>query len=67
VDNSRDSNFEWLMSQNLSEFEGLWVSVVDGRIVSKNKSLKRVIAAAKEKYPDDVPFVVKIAFPFISV
>jgi len=61
----RNDNFEWLMSQNLSEYEGYWISVIDTEIVAKSKSLREVVAKSRKKYPDKRPFVVKITSPSI--
>ncbi len=59
----RNRNFEWLMSQNLSEYEGCWVSVVDREVVAKGKSLGRVVAKSRDEHPDKNPFVMRVTAP----
>jgi hypothetical protein len=56
----RESNFKWLMNQNLASYKGCWVAVVDRKIVSKGADAKAVIEDAYKKFPEKVPFVALI-------
>ena len=53
----RQRNFNWLASQNLTEFSGQWVSVVNRKIVAYGPELKLVMKETKRQYPDVVPYI----------
>lgn len=57
----REANFNWLCRQNLSEYEGLWVSVVDESIVAIHKRLKRVLEVTEKEHPGKRPFVLRVS------
>lgn len=56
----REENFQWIVTQNLTDYTGLWIAVVDKDIVGKGKDVLRVIENARKKYPKRVPFVYKV-------
>ena len=56
----RNSNFDWMASQNLSDYRGHWVCIVNKRIIAHGRVLKDVLKITREKYPDKVPFVVRV-------
>lgn len=53
----REKTFEWLATQNLGEFAGHWIVVIDQQIVENGKNLKNIVKKARETYPDKTPFV----------
>lgn len=56
----RESNFRWLMNQNLSSYQGFWVGVVDKSIITKGRNAKDVIKNVRKKFPNKTPFVALI-------
>ena len=62
----RTENFQWLASQNLTEYEGLWIGVVNKHIICANKQLKKVMDATRAKCPGKVPFITKVPVGIIT-
>jgi hypothetical protein len=56
----RNKNFDWLVNQNLSAFQGFWVTIVDQQIVTKGKSITVVLKETRNKYPNKIPFLFKV-------
>jgi Family of unknown function (DUF5678) len=58
------SAFEHIMDMGdkneLSEYVGYWIGVVDGKIVAKEKDAKTAYLKTKSQYPNKVPFVMKV-------
>jgi hypothetical protein len=58
------SAFEYVMEMGdkneLSKYVGYWIAVVDNKVVAKEKDARDAYAKAKEKYPDKVPFLMKV-------
>lgn len=45
---------------NLDLYKGLWISIVGGKVVTSGKECKKVYEWTKERYPDNVPFMMKV-------
>ena len=56
----REANHAWIASQNLSEFEGKWVGVVDQKLVESGDNAVEIVRKCREKYPKKTPFIVKV-------
>jgi hypothetical protein len=56
----REENFEWIVTQNLTDYSGLWIAIVDKRIVSKGNDALEVVEIARRMHPKKVPFVFKV-------
>jgi hypothetical protein len=59
---SKTSGFEYVMSlgDKLGEYVEKWIVVLDNKIVASGENLKEVYRKAKEKYPQDTLFVMKV-------
>ena len=57
--NSYD-NYEWYLEQDLSQYDGQWVAIVDKKIVAVGKHSDKVINKASKKYPGKIPLVTKV-------
>ncbi len=44
----------------LSDYVGYWIAVIDGKVVAKEKDAKTAYLKSKNLYPDKVPFVMKV-------
>ncbi|MCY4490516.1 MAG: DUF5678 domain-containing protein [Thaumarchaeota archaeon] len=55
------SEYEYVMSKNIrGKYLGKWISLVDKEIVAAGQDAKVVYDKAKKKYPDKIPFIIKI-------
>jgi len=50
--NLRDINYEWFLKADLDKFRGLYIAVVDGRVVESGEEPEKIYFKAKEKYPN---------------
>jgi hypothetical protein len=46
-----DTNYEWFLRADLEKFRGLYVAIVDGRVVESGDEPEKVYVKAREKYP----------------
>ncbi len=53
-------SYKFLLTANLSDYEGKWIAVVDKEIVASDRSVKKAYATAKNKYPDKEPLLEKV-------
>ena len=58
------SEFDYVMKMGdkneLGKYVGYWIAIVDNKIVAKEKNARKAYAKAKERYPDKVPFIMKV-------
>ncbi|MGH9876227.1 MAG: DUF5678 domain-containing protein [Nitrososphaerales archaeon] len=56
------SEYEYIMSisDELGDYVGQWIAVVDNEIVAKGDNAKDVYEKAKAKYPEREPFIMKV-------
>lgn len=59
----REANFAWVSNQNLSEFEGKWICVVDQKLVSSGDNAAEVVKSCREQHPKNTPFLMKVPAP----
>ena len=55
-----EQNSEWFNHQNLAAYVGLWVAVVNRKVVATGKDAKTVMAKARTEAPDEIPFIVTV-------
>jgi len=57
----RKDELQCLMSMpNLGSYVGKWIAVVGDDIVATGEKGSDVYKASKEKYPDEIPFIMKV-------
>jgi hypothetical protein len=54
------SNFESLSEDNLLEFAGQWIAILDSKIVAHGKSFSEIYKLVKEHYPKERPLISKL-------
>lgn len=55
------TEFEHLMSMdNIADYLGKWIAMVDSEVVSKGDNGKEVYAEAKKKFPNREVFIMKV-------
>jgi len=55
-----NSDYEWLLMQNLSEYSGEWIAVLERKIVARDKSLKKTIEKVKSLRLKTTPLFLKV-------
>lgn len=50
--NLRDVNYEWFLKADLGKFRGLYIAIVDGRVVESGEDPEKIYFKAKEKCPN---------------
>jgi len=51
--------YDFLMKQDLSAYEGQWVAVVD-KIIIAARTLKEAVATAEKRFPQKQPLLMKV-------
>lgn len=54
------SNYAWLINQNLSSYEGLWIAVINQKIVAKGKDAKVLMDKVFNEFPKETPLITLI-------
>ena len=54
------SNFESLKEEDLSEFAGEWIAVINNKVVEHGESFREVFKQVKLKYPKGRPLIGKV-------
>jgi hypothetical protein len=49
-----------VLKEDLEEYEGKWVALVQGRIVASGSNAKKVYGEAKNKHPKEEPLMDKV-------
>ena len=55
-----ETNYEFFMKTDVSEYIGEWIAIIDSNIVAHGKNLKEVLNQAKQIYPGKRPLIAKI-------
>lgn len=53
-------NYEWFLKQDLSEYAGKWVAILDKKVVASGDDAGKVIEEVKKRYPGKKPFLAKV-------
>lgn len=52
--------FEFFLKANLSRYKGLYVAILDDKVVGSGENAKQVWKDCKKKYPGRTPTIAKI-------
>jgi len=52
--------FEFFLKADLSKYKGLYVAILEDKIVTSGENAKQVWVKFKRKYPDKTPTIAKI-------
>jgi len=55
-----NQNYGSFLKLDLSKHIGEWIAICKGKIVAKNKNIKKVYEEAKKKYPTERPLITKV-------
>ncbi len=53
-------NYDYFLKADLSPFIGEWIAICGNKIIAHGPNVKEVFAAAKEKYPNKRPLLVRV-------
>jgi len=53
-------NYSFFLSANLEKYLGQWVAIVDRKVVSSGVNAKKVLVAARRKFPSKTPLLAKV-------
>ncbi len=56
----RNKSYEFYINNDLSEYAGKWVAIVDEQVVASGDNAKVVLEEALKKFPDRMPLLAKI-------
>lgn len=59
--NKATENSTWLANQNLTEFDGQWIAVVEQKIIARDNSLKVVLERVGKLQLPHVPFYLRVS------
>ena len=48
---AKDASYEWFLKADLSKFKGMYIAIVDGRVVEHGNDPREVYERAKRKFP----------------
>lgn len=54
------SNYEWFLQNDLEEYSGKWLAIINKKVVEVNKDIQQLIDIVKEKYPNEKPLITKV-------
>jgi len=54
------SSYEWFLKQDMSNYDGKWVAIIDKEIVASGKDVEKLVLDVKNKYPSKRPLITKI-------
>lgn len=55
-----EKSYNYFMKVDTTSFIDEWVAIVDDKIVSHGKNIKRVFQEAKQKFPNKNPLITKV-------
>ena len=50
---SMDESFDWFTTADLSEYEDMYIAIVDKKVISADEDPEAAYVSAREKYPDN--------------
>jgi hypothetical protein len=53
-------NFEAYLELDKTGLENKYVVIVNGKVVAKGEDIEKMLERARQKYPDEMPFVAKV-------
>lgn len=54
------ANYEWFLKEDISEYSGKWLAIIDKEIVASEKDVAKLIKEVKNKYPNKRPLITKV-------
>ena len=54
------SDYEWYLEQDLSEYTGKWVAIIDKHVVGSGKDVSQILEETKKTYPNKKPLITKV-------
>lgn len=55
-----NSDYKWLMTQNLSQFAGQWLAVSHKKIIARDDKLKKVMKVVSTMSIQEIPLYLRV-------
>ena len=55
-----EENYKYYMETNVKPYVNEWIAIVDKKIVSHGKDVKKVFNEARKQYPNKTPLISKV-------
>ncbi len=55
-----DDDYRWFLREDLSRYAGMWIAIIDKKVVVSDKDVAKVVEKVKKVYPDKNPLVTKV-------
>ena len=53
-------NYEWYLKNDLSQYAGEWVAILDKKVIAHDKNLNKIISNIRNKYINKKPLITKV-------
>lgn len=54
------ANYEWFLKQDLSEYSGKWLAIVDKKVVATGNDVNKILTEVKKICPNKRPLITKV-------
>ncbi len=55
-----DESYNFFLKANLSPYSDQWIAIVDNKIVSHGRDVKKVFRKARKEHPKEKPLIAKV-------
>ncbi len=52
--------YEWYLEEDLSRYAGMWIAILDRKVVASGRKIAEVLEEFKKAYPGKTPLITKI-------
>ncbi len=55
-----DDDYQWFLKEDLSRYAGMWIAIIDKKVVASDTDFAKVVEEVKKAYPDKNPLITKV-------
>ncbi len=55
-----EDDYQWYLKEDLSRYAGMWIAIVDKKIVASDKDVAKVVEEVMKAYPGRNPLITKV-------
>jgi hypothetical protein len=52
--------YEWYLKEDLSRYAGMWIAILDKKVVASGRNIAKVLEDFKKSHPGNTPLITKI-------
>jgi Family of unknown function (DUF5678) len=56
-----ESDYDWYVNADLSEFAGRWVAIVNKQVIASNPDPRKLVEEIQGKHPGTKPLLAKVS------